>query len=77
MPKNSIYHFVNPKLRQKYEELPDTRIFCNIVILVNCRTGYVHLDATYTRRFEELKNILEDFFINMRYTIALLNVIPN
>ena len=59
--KNSFYHFVDPKLRDTHKELHNTRIFCNVVILVNSRTGYVHLDVTYTRRFEELKNILENF----------------
>ena len=59
--QNSSYHFVDPKLREIYKKLPNTRIFCNVVILVNSRTGYVHLDVTYTRRFKELKNILESF----------------
>ena len=59
--KNAFYYFVDPKLRELYKELHHTRIFCNVVILVNCRTGFTHLDITFTRKFEELKNILESF----------------
>ena len=71
--KNAFYHFVDPKLRETYKELHNTRIFCNVVILVNSRTGYVHLDITYTRKFEELKNILESFL----HKYAVYNCIIN
>ena len=65
--RNAFYYFVDPKLRELYKRLHHTRIFCNVVILVNSRTGFTHLDVSFTRKFEELKIFWNPSFTSMEF----------
>ena len=58
---NSTYNFVDKSALKKYEGLAESRIYYNILIFVNSRTSYVHFELLYTRRFEDLKIVLEMF----------------
>ena len=59
--RNSTYTFVDKNAVKKYEGLSETRIYYNILVFVNSRTSFVHFELLYSRKFEDLKIVLETF----------------
>ena len=59
--RNSTYTFVDKNASMKYNGLSETRIYYNILVFVNSRTSYVHFELLYSRRFEDLKIVIEMF----------------
>ena len=59
--KNSSYTFVQASDNNKYKDLTQTNIFCNILVFINSRTNYVHFELLYTKSFQDLKIVFETF----------------
>ena len=54
--------FVNAKDKIRFQDIPKCSIFINMLLFSNLRTGYVHFQLLYSRKYKDIRLSLQSFW---------------